>query len=176
MHGLARTRQSVQKLNRLLVGSLIQHGVNAVAISPCFAIPNLHAHGGGDEAKLNLAMILRETLSAGLVPVLHGDACLHGKQNAGILSGDILMEAIGQLPWVSHVVFLTDVDGVYSNDPRGDPKARLLPIIEIDKDTLEIIDPILNVSRSSHGHDVTGGFKVSHQTVLTCCLQASEQI
>lgn len=175
MHGLSQTRQSVQTLNRLVVGNLIRHGVNAVAISPCFGIPNMQAHGGGGEARSSLTVILRETLSAGLVPVLHGDACLYGRDGAGILSGDVLVEAIGQMPWVSHAVFLTDVDGVYSHDPRGDPEATLLSTIEIDRNSLEIIAPIVKASGSSHGHDVTGGFKVSHYThsrTISCCFYA----
>jgi isopentenyl phosphate kinase len=160
MHGLAQTRQSVQTLNRLLVGSLIQTGVNAVAISPCFGIPKMQAHGGDGTVKAHLETVLRDALTSGLVPVLHGDACLYGERNAGILSGDVLMEALGLFPWVSHVVFLTDVDGVFSTDPRRDPGAKLLPEIEIDRRTLKVITPILNVSGSTHEHDVTGGFEV----------------
>ena len=35
--GLAETRLSVQKLNQIVVGTFVQHGINAVAISPCFS-------------------------------------------------------------------------------------------------------------------------------------------
>jgi hypothetical protein len=183
MEGLAKTRLSVQALNQLLVSSLVAHGVNAVAISPCFAIPNMQAHGGNTHG---LVTVIRDALQAGLVPVLHGDACLYGRQSAGILSGDILVEKLGERNFVSQVVFLTDVDGVFSRDPRDDPSAMLLRHIQVDKNTLDIAigGPELNVTGSSHDHDVTGGLKVckrigsirpcmlwyNHTKSLTCSL------
>ena len=167
MQGLAKTRLSVQTLNRILVTRLIRHGVNAAGISPCLAIPLLQAHGGGDspdatrQARASLERIIRDALQAGIVPVLHGDAGLYGRRDAGILSGDIIMEHLGQASWVSHAIFLTDVDGVFSSDPRNDPNASLLRNIVVDKRTLDILEPVLDVSGSSHDHDVTGGLKVS---------------
>ena len=175
MQGMAKTRLSVQTLNRILVKRLIQHGVNAVGISPCIAIPQLQAHGGGDspdatrQAHAGLERIVRDALQAGIVPVLHGDAGLYGRRDAGILSGDIIMERLGQASWVSHAVFLTDVDGVFSSDPRNDPTASLLRNIVVDKRTLDILEPVLDVSGSSHDHDVTGGLKVSLSSQLRLC-------
>ena len=183
MRGLAETRLSVQTLNRLVVTSLIQHGVNAVGMSPCFAVPHLQAHGGGEstiatrQAHAGLERIVRDALEAGLVPVLHGDACLYGKRDAGILSGDVVMERLGLASWVSHAIFLTDVDGVFSSDPRRDSNASLLRHIQIDKDTLDIVQPVLNVSGSSHDHDVTGGLKVSqYSTACSFLLLALELV
>jgi len=165
MQGLAKTRLSVQTLNRRLVESLVRHGVNAVGISPCFAVPQLQAHGGGDspeatqETQSSLERIVRDALQAGLVPVLHGDACLYGRQEAGILSGDVVMERLGLAPWVTHAIFLTDVAGVFESDPRLDPNAGLLRFIQIDKKSLEVVSPVLDASGSSHEHDVTGGLQ-----------------
>lgn len=166
MKGLAETRLSVQKLNRLVVSSLIKHGINAVGISPCFFIPGMQAHGGSetDESTFrttsSLLTVIKDSLQAGIVPVLHGDACLYGKDNAGILSGDILTEIIGKDSWVTNVIFLTDVDGVFTSDPRTDSNAEILRNIEVDKESLDIVSPALNVTGSSHEHDVTGGLKV----------------
>lgn len=165
MKGLAETRLSVQKLNRMVVSNLVEHGINAVAVSPCFSVPNLQAHGGSNnkettfQVHLGLNAVVKDSLQAGLVPVLHGDACLYGRQNAGILSGDILTEIIGKDRWVKHVIFLTDVDGVFTRDPRTDVNAELLRNIEVDPDSLDI-SQVLDASGSSHDHDVTGGLKV----------------
>ncbi|CAB9502113.1 Isopentenyl phosphate kinase [Seminavis robusta] len=164
MQGLAKTRLSVQTLNRLVVSSLVKAGVNAVAISPCFGIPRMQAHGGATEG---LVRVVRDTLQAGLVPVLHGDACLYGTMQAGILSGDILMEQLGQCHWVGRAIFLTDVDGVFTRDPRVDPHATLLKHIQVDKDTLDIISPVVTVTGSSHEHDVTGGLKTKLASAAT---------
>jgi isopentenyl phosphate kinase len=163
IHGLAVTRLSVQTLNRHVVAALIREGVNAIGISPCFGIPNLQAHGG-TESLQSLQSVVHSALQAGLVPVLHGDACLYGNAAAGILSGDTLMEMLGTAPWVTRAVFLTDVDGVYTSDPKLYPeKAQLLTEIQVTASgDLSVMD--LDASGSTHEHDVTGGLKTKLQT------------
>ena len=92
MEGLAKTRQSVQKLNAATVNTLIKHGVNAVGISPGMSIHSLRAHGATGLPKRSyvneythdasprgmqdLCEAIKQALRAGLVPVVHGDACL----------------------------------------------------------------------------------------------------
>jgi len=127
---------------------------------------------------------------------------------SGILGGDTLVEIIATSPlWhnnnnnninststinndgsnkmeqvIDKVIFLTDVDGVYTKDPNLFPEeAKLLRTIDIDPSTGEI-DSVemqgekgdlvgngkrtlatdvgtLEVIGSSHAHDVTGGLK-----------------
>ena len=159
MKGLSETRLSVQKLNHLVVSSLVSHGINAVGLSPCFGVPQLHAHGGNLLGATDaLEATVRDTIYAGLVAVLHGDACLYGN-GAGILSGDTLMKILGKSNLVSEVIFITDVDGVFTEDPRENPSAKLLRYISVDRMTGEITTD-LTASGSSHDHDVTGGLKV----------------
>lgn len=167
MQGVSETRLSVQKLNRLVVSSLVDHGINSVGISPCFGIPHLQAYATNEKGALtSLSTVVRETLNAGLVPVLHGDACLGFGDDAGILSGDTLMEVLGKTSWVSRVVFITDVDGVYTEDPRKNPEgAKLLQYIPVDGSTGDITTDV-SASGSSHDHDVTGGLRVRNSMCL----------
>jgi isopentenyl phosphate kinase len=158
MEGLAKTRLSVQSLNQEVISSLIQHGIPAVGISPCFGIPGLQAHGG-DHLR-DLVTIVNDCIQAGLVPVLHGDACLYGSFGAGILGGDTIMEALGTSGIAQEAIFVTDVDGVFTADPRVDPQAQLLQTIDIDAETGKVLTS-LEASASSHSHDVTGGLEVS---------------
>ena len=154
MEGLAKTRLSVQTLNRLLVQALVDVGVNAVGLSPCFATPSLRADGMSPAAAQELRQVVADTLRAGLVPVLHGDACLHGPSTAGILSGDTLFRMLG--PFCDYGVFWTDVDGVYTADPKVDPEATLVASLGVaanDNHTVAI-----DASGSLHPQDVTGGF------------------
>lgn len=163
MRGLAKTRISVQRLNRFVVQALQYYGVNAVGISPCFGIPGLEAHASRQtDAKGMLESVVKTTLDAGLVPVLHGDACLYGN-DGGILSGDTIMEILGKSHWVHHSIFITDVDGVFSEDPRINPDAELLRDIFVDAKSGAITTE-LDASTSSHTHDVTGGLAVSSWT------------
>ena len=185
MQGLAETRRSVQQLNQHVVSNLITHGsINAVGISPCFGIPHMQADANNQTGALVwLETVLWDTIQAGLIPVLHGDACLYHPTRteissssssggdsvaAAILSGDILMEVLGRhVSWISRIVFITDVDGVFTKDPRAvmvdsdeDP-AELLRDIVVDRQTGDIILEItIDASSSSHTHDVTGGLKV----------------
>jgi len=177
MQGLSETRASVQKLNHAVVSALVQVGVRAVGISPCFGVPGIQAHGGVDaEAQRQLQDTVFAAVAAGLVPVLHGDACLYGDSGAGILSGDTVMEMLGQADWVSHAIFLTDVDGVFSADPNTDPESAVLlprltvdPItkeIAIDNDELQRLEATA-VTGSTHAHDVTGGLQTKLQSAAS---------
>ena len=146
-------------------------------------------HGGNEYNGVTLLIqSIRETLSAGLVPVLHGDAGLYGKyrdhninsrdfhhhhqsMSAGILSGDTLVEIIATHPLmnecISKTVFLTDVDGVYTKDPKVNPDdAVLVRNICIDPVSGEVMNEVVSASGSSHEHDVTGGLEVRVCTSL----------
>ena len=167
MEGLAKTRLSVQSLNHEVVSSLVQHGIPAVGISPCFGIPGLQAHGG-DHFR-HLVDIVNDCIRAGLVPVIHGDACLYGSMGAGILGGDAILEALGTSDIAQKAIFLTDVDGVFTADPRTDPEAHLLRAIDIDAETGKVLTS-LEASGSSHSHDVSGGLEVCDTVIpiLAC--------
>ena len=175
---LQQKLKSVKKLNSVVVSSLIEKGVNAVGISPCLNVPGLMAHGGDEyNGATLLVQSIIETLSAGLVPVIHGDAGLYGKysddsntfdkfqsMSAGILGGDTLVEIIAKHPSIkekiSKTVFLTDVDGVFTKDPKLDKDAVLVKNIYIDPFSGKVMNQIF-ASGSSHEHDVTGGLEVS---------------
>ncbi len=166
--GIAKTRRSVKKLNSAVVSSLIDDGINAVGISPCLNVPGLMAHGGDEyQGATLLARSIRETLAAGLVPVIHGDAGLYGNyerdsMSAGILGGDTLVEIIAKNPLLQRdlwkTVFLTDVDGVFTKDPKRFPDATLVKNIFIDPRDGKILNAV-SASGSSHEHDVTGGLE-----------------
>mmetsp|Transcript_7211 Transcript_7211/g.17584 ORF Transcript_7211/g.17584 Transcript_7211/m.17584 type:complete len:227 (-) Transcript_7211:383-1063(-) len=173
-HFLQRFK-SVKKLNSALVSRLIEMGVNAIGISPCLNVPGLMAHGGDEYNGASLLVqSICESLSAGLVPVIHGDAGLYGKRydstsfssfqslSAGILGGDTLVEIIAKHPSIkkriSKAIFLTDVDGVFTRDPKIYTDAALVKNISIDPLSEKIMTHI-SASASSHEHDVTGGLE-----------------
>ena len=167
MEGIAKTRLSVQKLNRILVESLITAGINAVGISPCFAAPLMRADGSSEAAARELRSVVESSLVAGIVPVLHGDACLYGAYTAGILSGDTLFQILGI--GATRGVFLTDVNGVYTADPKV-ANATFVPTIGVDGKTGDFVfqedECTIAASDSLHPEDVTGGFKTKLASAL----------
>ena len=175
--------KSVKKLNSAVVSRLIEKGVNAIGISPCLNVPGLMAHGGDEyNGATLLVQSICETLSAGLVPVIHGDAGLYGKRHdsnfvdihqsisAGILGGDTLVEIIAKHPSIkeriSKTIFLTDVEGVFTSDPKIYPDATLVKNILIDPLSGKIMNDV-SASSSSHEHDVTGGLEVRYDYFVT---------
>lgn len=191
-----------------MVSHLIDQGINAVGISPCMNVPGLMAHGGDEKGGATiLVRAILESLTAGIIPVIHGDAGLYGFVNekdlnpcksnisAGILGGDRLVEIIAShediRTHIEKVVFLTDVKGVYTKDPKVNASDAVL-VREI------LIDPLtgtinagdhgdVNASKSTHDHDVTGGLetklgaavnvaKLGIPVMITkCCSVSAEQ-
>jgi len=151
-YGLSLTRQSVLKLNRVVVDVLISKGVPAVAVDPFPSTRTQRLSCSGTaqiipDAATNMSVVshpgvlgaIRDLLAAGLVPVLHGDVVLDSSQNCSILSGDSIIS------WLSHsfhidsgayddlrVVFLTDVAGVFDKAPYL-PGAALIPHIFVNE-------------------------------------------
>ena len=176
--GLGRTRLSVQKLNQLIVNEFLDHGIPAIGISPCFGIVQEASVDdcnrnllSPDQQRNNMRLIVHSTINAGLIPILHGDAGLFrehsnvaGAVRPAIISGDTIMQMIGTANYVTDVIFITDVDGVFTGDPKGNPNAKLIPKLFVDSLTSTIRAEFTNSSfeatESSHEHDVTGGLKV----------------
>ena len=205
LEGLSKTRYSVQKLNSAIVGALLHHGVNAVGISPGLNIPSIRAHGAtaraGDKSDRDesyqgmklLCQAIHQCLQAGLLPVIHGDACLlYDDKRGGILGGDTLVEGIATI-WqeintqssISKVVFITDVAGVFTSDPKSNDDAVLIRHLNVNSKNGEIcivdkkvdVDDnaslsvrSLEVGGSSHAHDVTGGLKVRGMNLIVSIL------
>jgi isopentenyl phosphate kinase len=164
MFGLAQTRQSVTKLNHILVTSLVNAGISAVGISPCVVLTRQMLNNNDTSG---LVDIVSDMLRAGLLPVLHGDGCLTGRGSVGILSGDILMEILAnQVVNITRAVFLTDVAGVYTRDPRLDADAELLSELPVHNGRL-VQGDALEATGSSHEHDVTGGLQTKLASAIS---------
>lgn len=107
--GFAATRASVTKLNQLVVAALVDAGVPAVGVSPCPAWTTRQRQVATDGCGGVAAL-----LSAGLVPVLHGDAVLDEELGCTILSGDVLVTRLCHAfrpPVVAFLVRLVFVRG-----------------------------------------------------------------
>lgn len=158
--GFVATRISVTSLNQEIVRALAREGIPSVGMSP-FAC-------GWSTQQRNLesadASQIIESLHAGFVPVLHGDAVLDELLDCTILSGDVIIRHLAQLLSPKYVVFLTDVHGVYDRPPT-DPNAVLLKEIEVDGNGgWSIVKPALQGNRkgveiSVAAHDTTGGME-----------------
>ncbi|XP_059160067.1 uncharacterized protein LOC131943801 isoform X2 [Physella acuta] len=95
VRGYCLTRQSVTKLNQMVVDSLLQSGVPAVACSPGSSWITSNR-----EPLHSPCEVIAGFVNTGLVPVLHGDCSLDDKLGCCILSGDTVIKML--------LVYMTD--------------------------------------------------------------------
>ncbi|MCK7460714.1 MAG: isopentenyl phosphate kinase [Sphingobacterium sp.] len=66
-------------------------------------------------------------LEQGLVPVLYGVPAVDRVRGCAILSGDVIAPHVAHALGLGRLVHATDVDGVFTADPRADPQATRIP-------------------------------------------------
>jgi isopentenyl phosphate kinase len=143
--GFSITQSWVKKLNTLICDSLRKNGVLAVSIQPSSFIltKNKRIH------LCNLDLI-NKYLDMGFVPVIYGDVVIDLDENIKIcvLSGDQIIKYFGENLKPTRVVLGSDVDGIYTKDPKKYEDAELLNTVTSCEDL--VAEGSLNV-------DVTGG-------------------
>lgn len=145
--GFSKTRQAMAALNGLVVDALIRHNLPAVSVQPS---ANLITRRGRI-SDLRLEPI-KGLLGLGLVPVAYGDAVLDSELGFTILSGDQLTSRLATALEAPMVVIGVDVDGLYTEDPKTSPGARL-----IERITLTDLRRCMRGVGGAMTTDVTGG-------------------
>ena len=145
--GFAKTHQSMVNLNRLVIEALIEQGIAAVSIpTSSLTITN----NGRIDSLMEKTLV--GLLDTGFVPVLYGDAVLDSSLGFTILSGDQITVHLALRFEAEKMIFGVDVDGLYTEDPKLFPSARLLR--EID---LKGLRDVMKGFSGSRSVDVTGG-------------------
>jgi isopentenyl phosphate kinase len=145
-YGFARVLDAMGRLNRMVVGALLEAGLPAVGVQPS---ASALAAAGRLEALDH--MTLERMLAAGLTPVIYGDGVLDREQGAAIASTEQLFGFLAPRLRPIRIVLIGE-SGVWTADPRRDPAATRIPLI-----TGANIATVLTQTGASHGTDVTGG-------------------
>lgn len=145
--GLSRTHQAMESLNRLIVYAFVQKNMPAIAVQPSAFIM-------ARRGKISLfdGTLISKMLNLNLIPVLYGDVVLDEEQGFSILSGDQLVAALATSFNSSRIVICVDVNGLYTDDPKLNPKARLIEQASLHE--LKIFQKKIGRSMAI---DVTGG-------------------
>lgn len=151
--GISRTRQAVRRLNGIVVGELVERQVPAVGISPGTLI---HTVKSGEYDFAGMLRHVESLLQGGFVPVLHGDVIIT-RLGSAILSGDTLVSVCASHFRPRGCVFVTDVEGVYTSDPRKGGDAKLVRRIYVGEDDLGMEMWVSEEGRTRR--DVTGGMR-----------------
>jgi len=146
--GFSETHQAMVMLNGIIVRRLLDAGVPAFSVSPSSFI----ATEGRRMTGIDL-QVIEGLIESGLVPVLYGDAVLDTLQGFAILSGDQLAVKLSTGLGAEKLVLGSDVDGVFTADPKLDKDARLIHELSLSNQCADAeIGDALNT-------DVTGGMK-----------------
>jgi isopentenyl phosphate kinase len=144
--GFSKTHQAMVELNKIIINNLLNAKVPAFGISPSSFITTENAR----ITKLDIK-IIENLLDSGMIPVLYGDAVLDTKQRFAILSGDQLIVEMALKLKAEKIIFGSDVDGVFTANPKIIPDARL-----IENFSLKNLHDLIKKGESSN-NDVTGG-------------------
>ncbi len=152
----AQIHHDAMELGLLMTQTLIENGIPAASVAPgsCFIADNGRILSGDTEAIRALAHI-------GIMPVTFGDVVMDRSRGFCIISGDQMMEVMADLFRPERVIFVSDIDGLYTANPKIDPSAELIP--EFDAAILEAISSESNVD------DVTGGVRNKMEAMLRMC-------
>ena len=142
---VSEVQRDVRSLNLAVLDALRKAGANPVSLPPS-AIARLD---DGALASLDLD-VFRRYMDLGFTPVTFGDVVLDARRWFSICSGDLLMLALAEAFHPESAIFVADVDGVYTADPKRSRSAKLLR--EIGPGSVSSID-----TSGSDAHDVTGG-------------------
>lgn len=145
--GVSKTRQAMMTLNKLFIDSLILKNVPAITIQPssCILTNNKRIHEFYTRP-------IDQVLKRRMIPVLFGDVVIDIAMGFTILSGDQIMAELATSFHATNVIAAVDVDGLFTDDPKVNPHAKLINKITLTElnNTLEGIGKATNV-------DVTGG-------------------
>ena len=143
---VSEVQRDVRALNLEVVDALRRAGLRPVSLPPS-AIARLD-----DGALRSLDLdVFRRYRDLGFTPVTFGDVVLDARRWFAICSGDLLMLALAEAFHPESAIFVADVDGVYTADPKRVKPAKFLPTV--GRGTLGAIDT------NAETDDVTGGLR-----------------
>ncbi|MEM3078812.1 MAG: isopentenyl phosphate kinase [Thermoproteota archaeon] len=143
--GLSRVKLKMNELTQLILASLASHGVPAVPVTP---VSCLTCSSGRIESFFTEP--LRMMLSLGLVPLIPGDIAMDSSEKRFTIdSGDQLSSFLAVKLDAVKLVYGTDVDGVFTGDPRLNPNASLIRFLRRSM--------LPSLTASLRPCDVTGG-------------------
>ncbi|OAA73382.1 kinase [Cordyceps fumosorosea ARSEF 2679] len=158
--GMALTRQRVLQLHLHVIQRL--HERDRMPVLSVSTYDTVETDDGAttEDSITRLVARVRQVLDAGFVPLLFGDAVFDRVLGSTILSGDALMYHLaGRLSAVRRCVFVTDVAGIFTQDPKRFPDATLIMrmrcseagdggAIEKDDEAAASVDDVTGAMRS----------------------------
>ena len=147
--GYAKTKASLLNLETELVSILAQEHV---PVAPVAASSCLMADRGRIISQ-NFEMIA-SMLKLGLVPCIGGDLVQDVSLGASVVSGDQIAVNLAMAFHAHTIIFGTNVDGLFTADPKLDHKARLISTLDMVK-----LQEWAQRAGPANAPDVSGGMR-----------------
>jgi len=147
LKAFAETQRLQNELNSIVTKYLINQNLPAI---PCQASQSAIMKSG-KLVKMDISAI-KDLLKIGMIPVLYGVPAYDVNQKCSILSGDQIISYLARKLKAKKMIHGTNVNGIFTDDPNLNPKAKLIPVIDSKN-----IRKILKVLKGSVATDVTGG-------------------
>lgn len=165
IEGLSLIQASMQLLNYRLVEKLQEKGVPAIGIKPSSFVMTENQRITYCDTK-----VIKQYLDEGFVPVLYGDAVLDFDDEIkfAIISGDQIITYFAKQLHADKVILSSDVDGIYTDNPKTNPEAKLIDIVT--KDTK------ITLTENKDQVDVTGGMAGKINELLTLAEEGIESL
>lgn len=145
---LAHTQSLVFILRTKLADALRSQGIPAMIF-----LPSSFIVADNGKIKRFYTEPIEKFLNLGMVPLIGGDMVYDESMGFSVCSGDTIALHLAATLNARRLIFVSDVDGIYTEDPKMNVNAQ--PIREMD---LEDVQNIAKVS-GSLGIDVTSGMK-----------------
>jgi isopentenyl phosphate kinase len=142
---VSEVHRDVRELNGLLMNDLLSCKFPALALPPLAVVKNKN--------KLIESLDYErfdEILKLDNIPVSYGDIVFDGSLKFSICSGDTLVQKLAMRYKPSHVIFITSVDGLCSENPQSNENAQLIKHLTQESFNSACTDQQLDP-------DVTGG-------------------
>jgi isopentenyl phosphate kinase len=132
----------------------VTKAVLATGLSPVIFLPSNIFFMTNGEISGHFSGGLRQYLDLGMTVLVGGDMPADSQRGFSVCSGDKVVQLLAQLLHPKHVIFATDVAGIYTADPKLDKKAKLIPQI-----SLQNIDEIEKLADEAATPDITKGMR-----------------
>jgi len=150
--GVTETEYEMTELGQLILAEFLRAGLPAMPIRSSSIIVALN----GRISHMDMES-LRSFLELGFIPILSGDVTADSVRGFTIISGDQIVMYLARQLGAFKVIFASDVEGLYTADPKRDPSAKLIPLIT--PDTLDEVMEQVALGSTAAAADVTEGMK-----------------
>jgi len=120
-----------------------------------------------DRGRHNVENTFRELLTMGTIPIVNENDTVETSELEGQNFGDndTLSALVASLAGADLLILLSDIDGLFTDDPHKNPDATLIPVVD------RLDEGFLAMAKATTGSDVgTGGMatKLTAAKIATC--------